>query len=121
MIRVDGTSKERLHIGIATKPSATRSTKTQILGRDSVDIAVGHDFRAERSGVGCGDKQGRDLVEFGRVLWNVLPHNDMVFSGVSPRAALHQCRRCTRKLWAMPHPLRLQSCDGDGVREAAAV
>jgi hypothetical protein len=33
----------------------------------------------------------------------------------------HQCLRRARKLWAMPHPVRLQSCDGDGVREAVAV
>ncbi len=91
MIRIDGTSKERLHIGIATKQSATRSTKTQLLGRDSVDIGVGHDFRADRGGAGRDDKQGGDLVEFRCVLRNVLPHDDMDFNGISPRPALHQC------------------------------
>ena len=45
MIRVDGTSKERLHIGIATKQSTTRSRpKRRFWGVIAVDIAVGHDF-----------------------------------------------------------------------------
>ena len=51
----------------------------------------------------------------------LLPHHDLDFSGISSRPALHQCLRRARKLWAMPHPVRLQSCDGDGVREAVAV
>jgi hypothetical protein len=54
-------------------------------------------------------KNGAPQVEFGRVLRDLLPHHDLDFSGVSSRPALHQCLRRARKLWAMPHPVRLQS------------
>ena len=94
---------------------------TRILGRDPVDLSVGHRFRVDRSGTGRGDKQGGDLVEFRFVLRNALPYDGMVFSGISSRPALHQCLWGSRKLRSMPHPLRFQPRNGDGVREAASV
>ena len=103
--------------GIGTRQNARRSTQTRILGRGPVDLSVGHHFWPERSSAGRGDKQGGDLVEFRFVLRNALSYDDLVFSGISSRPALHQCLRRARKLRAMPHPLRLQPCDGDGVRE----
>jgi 4-hydroxy-4-methyl-2-oxoglutarate aldolase len=42
--------------GIATRPSATRSTEARILGCVPVGFAMGHDFWSQRSGAGRYDK-----------------------------------------------------------------
>ena len=79
---------ERRAVKDGTWRAKKRSTETPVLGRDPMDFPLGHHFWDQRRGSGRGDKQGGDLVEFGCVLWDVLPFDDMGFSGLPSRAAL---------------------------------